>query len=436
MKFNKGKDLLILLIGLFILQACKKEGDIGLEQQIDEQGLYGKLVDTCSIKMFTVKDDSNIASNFVRNQLGEFFDPILGKTKASVAFQATLPKNNVDFGTGATLDSIVLVLGYPNVKTERFFGDSSSRMDINVYQLTENISNDSIYYSNKNYSYNTTAIGTKNYKPSPNDTLTIQNIRTGKADTVAKVYPQLRIRLADAFGNELLAKSGQVALSSNAAFLDAYKGFYITASKTSGDGGIMSFDLTNTNRSYIVLYYKSGTDTTNFVFNINSSSANVNKYEHDYTGTDVALQLLDSTRGNDVSYMQSLSGLRTKLRLPTLENLLDSGEIAVNKAELIVKVATGTESPYTPFSTIAFKGRYSDNSEVLLNSGAYNATTKEYKIDVTRSIQYVLNKKLVLKELYLEDNSKQINPRRTIISGVNSSTPIKLRIFYTKLYWN
>lgn len=434
MKFNRVKDLLILLIGLFILQSCKKEGDIGLEQQIDEEGLYGKLVDTCTIKFFTIKDDSVISSNFVRNQLGDFHDPILGRTKASIAFQATLPKNNVDFGTGLTLDSIVMVLGYPTTQADRFYGDSSSRMEINVYQLDQTISNDSIYYSNKSYNIKPTAIGTVNYKPSPNDSLTLQNIREDKPDTIAKVYPHLRIRLADAFGNELLSKSGQTALSSNEAFLEAYKGFYVTATKLSGDGGILSYDLTNSNRSYIVLYYKTATDTTNFVFNVNSSSANVNKYEHDYTGTEVASQLADSTLGNSKIFFQSLSGVKGKLRLPTLEHLLDSGDIAVNKAELTFKPVSGTETPYTPITTIAVKGRYADNTEVLLNTASYNSTTKEYKVDLTRSIQFILSKQLELKDIIIEDNSKQINPRRSVIAGVNSASPIKLRIFYTKLY--
>lgn len=434
MKFNKVKDLLIVLIGLFILQSCKKEGDIGLEKQIDEQGLYGKLVDTCSIKLFSIKDDSVISSNFVRNQLGDFQDPLFGRAKASFAFHATLSKNNVDFGAGATLDSIVLVLAYPTEKAVRFYGDSTSRMELNVMQLDENLSNDSIYFSNKNFTTKGSAIGTLNYKPSPNDSLVIQNIRDNKPDTVARIYPHLRIKLADAFGNELLSKSGQTALSTNAAFLEAYKGFYITATKLSGDGGILSYDLTNTNRSYIVMYYKTPTDTTNFVFNINSNSANVNKYEHDYTGTEVALQLADSSLGNDKVFIQSLGGLRGKFRLPTLENLLDSGEIAVNKAELIIKPLLGTDAPYTPILTMAVKGRFSDNSETLINNATYNSTTKEYKVDLTRTIQYILNKKIVLKEMYIEDNSKQVNPRRSVIAGVNSSSPIKLRIFYTKLY--
>ena len=81
-------------------------------------------------------------------------------------------------------------------------------------------------------------------------------------------------------------------------------------------GGVMSFDLTNTNRSYIVLHYKNSTDTTTFVFNINSVAANINRYEHDYTGTDVASQLVDSTLGQTKTFIQSLGGLRAKVQFP------------------------------------------------------------------------------------------------------------------------
>jgi hypothetical protein len=434
MKFTKSKDLLILLIGLFILQACKKEGDIGLEKQIDEEGLYGTLVDTHSIRLFSVKDDSLISSNYVRNQLGDFQDPLFGRTTASIAFQATLPKNNVDFGTGLVLDSIVLVMAYPATKTDRFYGDSSSRFELKLHQLDEDISNDSVYYSNRVFKIKSNVIGTLNYQAKPDDSITVQNIRAGKADTIAKIYPHLRMRLNDAFGQELLSKSGQTDLSSSSAFLASYKGFYFTATRLSGDGGIMSYDLTNTNRSYIVLYYRTSTDTTNFVFNVNSSSANINNYTHDYTGTEIVNQLADSNLGNSKVFIQSLAGLRGKMQFPSIAHLLDSGAIAINKAELVFKPLSGTESPYAPISTIAVKGRYDDNKEVLLNSGVYSSSKNEYRVDLTRSIQFIIDKKLKLKELYIEDNSKQINPKRTLISGVNSASPIKLRIFYTKLY--
>ncbi len=434
MRLNIRKDLLILLISLFILQACKKEGEIGLEQQIDEEGLFGTLVDTSTIRTFSVKDDTLISSRYIRNQLGEFKDPLFGNTKASIAFQAVLSQNNVNFGTNLVLDSVVLVLGYIGDKTQRFYGDTNSRMTINVYQLDESITEDSNYYSNRVFKIKPTAIGTTTYQPNPNDSLIVQNIRDGRPDTVGKVPPQMRVRLSDAFGQELLSKSGALELSENSVFLNTYKGFYVTASTTSGDGGVMSFDLTNTNRSYIVLHYKNSTDTTNFIFNINSVAANINRYEHDYTGTEVASQLADSSLGQTKTFIQSLAGLRAKVILPHIKRLTDSGLIAVNKAELIVKPYSGTEIPYAPIINLALKARRPDNSEFVVQTAAYNSTTKEYKLVVTNFLQQYLSGKLEIKELYLEDNSKQIRANRLVLSGQNSADPIKLRIFYTKLY--
>lgn len=434
MRLNIRKDLLIILISLFILQGCKKEGEIGLEQQIDEEGLFGTLVDTSTIRTFSVKDDTLISSRYIRNQLGEFRDPLFGNTKASIAFQAVLSQNNVDFGTNLVLDSVVLVLGYIGDKTQRFYGDTNSRFDINVYQLDEDITEDSNYYSNRVFRTKPTAIGTTVYQPNPEDSLIVQNIRDGRADTVAKVPPQLRVKLNNTFGQEILSKSGGLELSENSVFLNTYKGFYITATRTSGDGGVMSFDLTNTNRSYIVLHYKNSTDTTNFVFNINSVAANINRYEHDYTGTEVASQLADSSLGQTKSYVQSLAGLRTKVQIPNIKRLTDSGLIAVNKAELIVKPYAGTTTPYAPIVNLVLRARRSDNSEFTVQTALYNSTTKEYKLVVTNFIQQYISGKLDIKELYLEDNSKQIRTGRLVISGQNSADPIKLRIFYTKLY--
>lgn len=434
MKLNIRKDLLIFLISLFILQACKKEGDIGLEQQIDEEGLSGALIDTSTIRTFSVKDDSLISSRYARNQLGEFQDPLFGNTKASIAFQAVLSQNNVNFGTNPVLDSIVLVMGYIVDNTARYYGDTNSVMEVNVQQLDEDITEDSVYYSNRVFRTKSEIIGTVNYRPNPTDSITVQNIRDGRPDTVAKLPPHLRIRLKDSFGQELLSKSGSIDLSENTVFLNTYKGFNITAKRLSGDGGIMSFDLTNNNRSYIVLYYKNSTDTTNFIFNINSVAANINRYEHDYTGTEVFTQLGDSTLGQTKTFIQSLAGLRGKLAFPNFKRLTDSGMIAVNKAELIVKPYLGTESPYAPIAQISLKARRVDNTEFIIQNATYNASKKEYRLIITNYIQQYVAGKLDVKELYLEDASKQIRPNRLVLSGQNSADPIQLRVFYTKLY--
>jgi hypothetical protein len=435
MKLNTTKDLLIILISLFILQSCKKEGSIGLEDQLNETGIGVGKHDTSSIVVWTVKDDTLVSSNYVRNQLGELIDPVFGETRATIAFHATLSKNNVSFGTNPTLDSIVMVMGYIGDATQRFYGDTNSVFSISVAQLDETISNDSIYYSNKKYKTKAGVVGSIRYRPNPKDSIIIQNIIDGKKDTVMKVYPQIRIKLDDNFGKELLAKSGQVDLSDNTAFLNAYKGFYLTAKNLSGNGGVMSFDLTNANRSYVILYYKNTTDTSNFIFNINSVAANVNHYEHDYSNTKVQYQFADSVQGQQNVYAQSLAGTRVRIRFPNLELRKDSNKIAINKAELIIPIETGSDSKFAPISTLSLKARRKgSNTEYLISSGVYNATKKQYTIEMTKTVQQFILNKLDFQALYLEDASKQIRANRSVLNGPkHPSKPIRLAISYSKL---
>jgi hypothetical protein len=435
MKWKTSKDLLIILISLFILQSCKKEGSIGLEDQLNETGIGVGKNDTSSIIVWTVKDDTLISSNYARNLLGELIDPVFGETRASIAFHATLSKNNVSFGTTPTLDSIVMVMGYIGDTSQRFYGDKNSIFNISVSQLDETISNDSIYYSNKKYKVKSTEIGSVRYRPNPKDSLIIQNIIDNKKDTVMKVYPQIRIKLTDDFGKELLAKSGLVDLSDNTAFLNAYKGFYLTAKNLSGNGGVMSFDLTNANRSYIILYYKNTTDTSNFIFNINSVAANVNRYEHDYSNTKVQYQFTDTVQGQQNAYAQSLAGTRVRIRFPDLELRKDSNKIAINKAELIIPIETGSDSKFAPISTLSLKARRKGSSaEYLISSGVYDASKKQYTIEMTKTVQQFILNRLDFQALYLEDASKQIKANRSILNGPkHPSRPIRLAISYSKL---
>ena len=74
MKFFR-LDLLTLLISLFILSSCKNQDTIGLGVDATNQ-INGVLVDTSTIVINTVKDDSLIASGITKAPLAYFHDPI------------------------------------------------------------------------------------------------------------------------------------------------------------------------------------------------------------------------------------------------------------------------------------------------------------------------------------------------------------------------
>src|SRR6202012_5770582 len=146
MKFFK-LDLLALLISLFILNSCKNQDTIGLGVGGSNQ-LSGSLIDTSTIIVNTIPEDSVQTSAQTKNQLGLFNDPVFGLTQADLAIDLNLPGNTATsnyaytdpVGT-ITIDSAILVMRYAS----GFYGDSiASRYKVNVYQLNERLYNSAV----------------------------------------------------------------------------------------------------------------------------------------------------------------------------------------------------------------------------------------------------------------------------------------------------
>lgn len=423
------QDLLIFLISLVLFSSCKNPELIGLEVQPGEDKLNALVTDTFFIRSHTVRDDSVITSNLIRNLLGEFQDPVLGLAKANIAFQALLSNNSPDFGASPTLDSVVLVLKYAG-----FYGDSLSDFVVNVHKLTEKLDDDTTYYSNKVPVYdNTTVLGTKTFKARPNDEVLITDIRPDKLDTTIKVDPQLRIKLNSAFGDSLL--QNQAKMTDNETFLNYLNGIYLTVTRQSGDGGIMYFDMRSSTASGMVLYYKTGSDTTNFKFLLNSNSAGFNQYIHDYTGTPVGAQLTDTTLGQNLVYVQPMAGLSAKVRIPHLNRMTDSGMISVNKAELILPLESGSNNTYAAPSSIRLSIRTADNKISEVARASLNSGLNQYKIDISGFLQSLLINPDEYKEFIISPVNKEVIANRAIIKGVDHPlSGMKLRLIYTKLY--
>ncbi len=91
MKFFR-LDLLTLLISLFILSSCKKQGTVNLGVN-DETLIEGKLIDTSTVFINTVREDSAFTSGMARTPLSYFKDPIFGITESNIAMDLNLPFN-------------------------------------------------------------------------------------------------------------------------------------------------------------------------------------------------------------------------------------------------------------------------------------------------------------------------------------------------------
>lgn len=466
MKFTK-QDLLTLLIGLFLFASCKNPDGVGLE--IDpNSAVKGTLVDNQKINSQTIAEDPIATNALTQHPLGYMVDPIFGKTEASLGMTVLPAALSQDFGTSPTLDSAVLVLNLGS----QFYGDTATtKYSIDVYQLTNKITN---YKSNDVQAHNSTLLGNFNSKIFPKTPIKITDIVSGAKDTLKTVAAQIRIPLNKAFFQSAIVNQPTTAFATANKFIDAFKGLYAEINKTTSTisgGGIAFIDFASTN-SYVQLVYKhtnssSGIDTTSVNFPITTSTttgtgvgpvtANI---KHDYTGTDVQTQLNSAATTYNVTYLQALAGVKTKISFPNLANFTSTyGKAIVNKAELVVDLSTGTGGvPFLPAQRLALyrwdianqptylpDNNSGDSRSSITGSyfgGYFDSIKNRYVFVITNYIQDLIDKKTTDYGTFLaaisnstfEITPSGISAARSVIGSQNNTTnKLKLNIYYTKI---
>ncbi len=462
MKFFR-LDLLTLLISLFILNSCKNQDTLGLGINSSNQ-VIGSLVDTSTIRLNTVLDDTVATTGLLKTPLAYFNDPILGITQSDVATDLNLPSSTAYTIPNGTIfiDSARLVLKY----ADGFYGDSvSSIYTVNVFQLAEKFSETTTYYNDKVWKVNPNLIGSLTFNARTHDSIKIYNIIAGAPDTLIKVPPQVRIPISPAFINANLFDASTLTLSSNATFNNVVNGLYITIdkTKTTGPGGIFMISPSDS----LAVYYRSVNGTT---IDTNVAYLQINKLAANITHTySVAVQneLNNTTTNRGTIYLQGLSGLRAKISFPNLlANLRNNlakkdSDIILNRAELVITPSPGSNIPYSPIPKITMYRFDIAHQRVLLEDanpadprsggvgtfgGYYNKTLNEYHFVITAYLQDLLLNKIVDYGTYIAPidttNTTSVDylptpqvASRTVAVGGNSTSPFKMRlnIIYTKI---
>lgn len=469
MRFLK-LDLLTLLISLFLFASCEKTSTIGLE--IDpSNAIQGSLVDTITISSRTLSEKIVSTNGLTRNPLGLLTDPLLGKTEANLSMAVNVPSNAYNFGTTPTLDSAVLVLNYGG----EFYGDSTSNFNIEVRQLVDDLSASESFLSNQSWLATNTVVGSKSGKLYPNTRVKVTDIVTGKADTIRSASPQLRIQLNKTFIENNIININAENLKYNQNFVRFFRGLQVKASTSATTGGMMFFEFTGAT-SGVYLYYKKQNTTTNQPDTVavnfpilNSSSPVVSTVTHNYS-TAVSTQLANPNQQYPVTYLQPLSGLRTKISFPYLKNFVANvGKVVVNKAELVIDLSSGTDPiPFNAAPRLALyrydiaeqRKNIPDNDRGSLTTAAdpratqtaaifggyFNAIKKQYVFVVTAYIQDLLNGKTQDYGTFLAPTPTDefsVNPSmasgaRAVIGSfkknpVAGDNVMKMNIYYTKI---
>lgn len=467
-----GRDLLILLISLFILSGCQNSDEIGLDVNPSDQ-INGTLIDSTTVRTSTVEEEPFITKGLLQHPLGLLNDPELGQTEANLALALTLPTTDLKLDKLPALDSAVLVLRYGN----EFYGTSGVPYTINVHQLSEKFRASESYYNTKEWAHNSEIIGSKSltdFKVA--DSVFIIQRRVGKLDTPIRVAPHLRIPISSSFIVSNFFNSDTANFHDNARFNNFFKGLYLTLDHNPSTNGIVLFNFQTDTLSGLNLYYKtfngSNVDTVDAHYLISKDSTVAN-IRHNYSAK-VKSQLNNPNQKFDNVYVQPLSGLRAKVTFPYLNKLKALGNIVVSKAELVVTLADGSDAALGAAPRLTFyRTDIADQRQFLPDNngtdprtlsdanfgGYYDSTKKRYIFTITGYIQDILSGKLQQYNTYLapiytnSDRTSVALPESTgstaarsiLNSGSLLSSPIplpngtpspyrmKLNIIYTKV---
>lgn len=417
------------IVGVVFTSCKKKDNELGLGLQPDEDIIGLNSIDTLSLVTYCTTSDSIVTDELASsNMLGSYVDPYLGLVESSIYAQIRL-EGAVDFiPDGGTLTDIVLdsailyldITGYYGMLDEQTF---------EVYRITEDFYEDSTYYSTSSLSTDVVNLVTSGIITPNGDQLSIP------------------LRLSD-FAQPIVNESGTGVLSGNdgdGEFVDWFKGLHIkvnNSSQSEGEGAILYLDLESEN-SKVTLYYRDTLgastehDTLEFDFNINSSSARFSNFNQDYTGTLVEQILTDSTLGQEVFFSQTMGGVRAKLDIPYALNVLDSGNVIVNKAELILPVQYYPGDPLFPTDqlflvmdnedgTISFIPDYTDSP-----GGYFVDDESSYTFNITRYYNQLISGEISAQPLTIISAGNAVTANRVVFNGPETILKDKPKVVVT-----
>ncbi len=457
-----GLFTLSILFVLYGLTGCNEYTTLGDDISSGLNNEEVAQTDTFTINTETIRSsrDSVYSTQMTNVAIGAInTDPIFGNTTAALYSQFGLAQNNEDFlGPDPVLDSVILSVRYSG-----YYGDSTGKQTYTAYRITDPTFSDTSlkYYTHQKFNID---------QGNPLGTITIapEDI-SDSIQVVNSLQPaQLRMRLSNSFGNELLTKTANDALATDSSFHQWLNGIaLIPDSTTAGKKSMIYFELNDDYTGISVFYHNNKEDSLFKYFPFKAKTGAWSNYRHhDYTGTAIK-QAIGNENNDSLIYLQSRSGLFAKIEIPYLGNL---DHLLINKAELtFTQIADPSNELNTPPYELflwQYKDAAQDSLGYLVDVGAsYSSyygwqftnlsyfgglreytTNKEgakvaqYRFNIARYVQQMVNaqpgeeKNYGLRLGILDPLQRGPNIGRVVLGGgKHSAYKMKLNIVYTKI---
>ena len=443
-----------------LLASCRKDpSKVGFDIQPDSDDieLYGD-DSTVLFVSYTVEHDSIATANLPTLVLGSMNDPLFGSTQAAFNTQFRLSKTNPYFGKEVKFDSICLHLGYSGR-----WGDSTTWMTVNVYELTDSLyfnsdtSSGNIresYYATDVVQFNPIPIGTKTFLDQPFDSVEMKRFWLKRnADMYA---PFLSIRLDENDDKFMKMMTDSSVLVSNDDFLKHFYGLHVAVDSVAGSMGKMLYFNVDSPETKLVLYYSYFNTVTNtyadstYTYIIDKNAIRFNEYRtnHSTACPDLQNQLAGSSPelGNERLYLQPLNGVRIKVNFSGIEKLRERKNTVINNAQLYLNNAEEYDKELPPVQkmtiyTVGADGKIkltpdSELGETYLG-GKFDTNKNRYVMRITRYLQKrILNPDMDNDDLYISISGASLYANRVVLFGNNPDDKpeekAKIRILYSE----
>ncbi len=413
----------------FVFISCEKStGALGLDLVLEDKVIIG-VKRNIPIKSYSTQFDSVLSTNPRFVMAGHIQDFEFGSSDYSFVSQFLLEGPQPDFGVRPVVDSVKLFVPFGG-----HYGDTNVISTMKVFELADDISADSNFYSNVKFNVSD-QVSEKTFFPEPN---------SNHLFISGSSVPALEMEVDTAWASQTIVQASTTNpedFVDNEAFVKYMYGLHFSTGGT-GDAALY-FDLANFN-SVVRIYYREHPDSTSGLsFDLESGGATaVNTVEYDYSTAAFDLDNQDTTNGEIETYVQTMGGVATVLNFDALKTYKDSNFL-VNKAELVFRMSPGTGAELAPSDRLLLlEAKSTQNVFVkdFISNPLFDGTKEtdalretKYTFNITRLIHDYLNSEDVINDLIVIPTGNSASANRLVLGGnENVFIPFEFNIYFSR----
>jgi hypothetical protein len=398
--------ILLLLVGM---SSCIN-GDRTIGSQLIDDDVSVNTVDSFTVTLSSYLLDSVVTNNKSVALVGEYINPLFGKTIASSYIQFGRPYIT-QLAENAVFDSLKMTMYYSGY----YYGDTLTPISFSLHQVNQSITYPentiSYLYNTTSFSYNTESIG----------------------DTTMLIKPKTKdkvvIKMSNVLGNEFFNKflNYSAEFTSQSDFVDYFKGIAIVPET---GNAIVGFVVSDTSM-HMDMYYHIGGDVVNIAQHVTfypyDTQKQFNSIHSDRTSTLIEniseSPTLSSATGN-YAYLQGGTGIVTRVDFPTLTNILATYKhMQVLRAVLIVQpVGEGGSTQFFPqHLNLYYSNKHNDFLTIVKDSQGNTETGDLYTDQIIPDNSYYAWDITTFVNTLLGTNTSQLNGLIIVPENVTST---------------